>query len=130
MGWDSDHIIFDVVRDKILKKRYAGVYYNMLSSYSPFIIRHRPGVTHEEKVEITALFPDFIRVEFQETEDNDVKVVVDGRGELIRPENMNGITFKVEMQDIDGVKDAIRQLQDFVSGLIKLVNDHLWTEKK
>ena len=65
MGWDSDHILFDLVRDKILKDRYAGCIYSYNTSLSPIIVQHRGEVTPEERAEITALFPDLVRVEFQ-----------------------------------------------------------------
>ena len=65
MGWDSDHILFDIVRGKILKDRYAGCCYGYNTSLSPIIINHRGVVTAKEKAKITALFPNFIRVEFQ-----------------------------------------------------------------
>ena len=65
MGWDSDYILFNLVRDKILKDRYAGCCYTYGSSLSPVIINYRGIVTTAERAQITALFPHYIRVEFQ-----------------------------------------------------------------
>ena len=83
MGWDSDDIIINKVKGEILKERYAGCVYHYLSSYSPIVIRHRGEITAEERVRITSLFPDFIRVEFQQTTENWTSVW--GMGELPIP---------------------------------------------
>ena len=66
MGWAVDHICWNIIRDKILKGRYAGVLYDSLDSNSAIVIRHRDILTGKEMMKIAKLFPKNIRVEFQE----------------------------------------------------------------
>ena len=67
MGWDGDDIMLRRV-PKLLGPLYAGCMWSIASSFSPVIVRHRKGMTDEQRATIVAMFPEFIRVEFQETE--------------------------------------------------------------
>ncbi len=64
--FDIDTISWHEVRDKILKERYAGVYYSMRDSFSPVIYRHRDPLPMSDRKKIGKLFPPWIRVEFQQ----------------------------------------------------------------
>jgi len=98
MGWAIDDIIWHNIRDKILKDRYAGCKYSMLDSFSPVIIYHRKKLSGKDMRKISALFPKWIRVEFQEVDYEGQRVILYGRGDLIDP----AIThhFKMYAQEI------------------------------
>ena len=83
-GWAIDSIIWYTVRDKILKGRYAGCIYSMADSFSPIIINYRGEVLPEETMkEIADLFPENIRVEFQQvTYEGEINRLY-GRGDFI-----------------------------------------------
>jgi len=89
MGWSIDHIICHVVKDKILKDRYAGCSYSMADSLSPVIILHRKSLSGKEMVKMAKLFPRHIRVEFQEIKYKGEKTAIYGRGDFI----MYGATY-------------------------------------
>ena len=65
-GWSIDSLTWFHIRDKILKDRYAGCAYSAMLSNSPVIIRHREKLNEAEMREMADLFPENIRVEFQE----------------------------------------------------------------
>ena len=68
MGWSIDSLMWFHIRDKILKDRYAGCAYSTMLSNSPVIIRHRGKLNEEEMKEMADLFPENIRIEFQEVD--------------------------------------------------------------
>ena len=84
MAWDIDHICWHLIRDKILKDRYAGVHYSMLNSFSPVIVKHRKPLPMKDRKKVWKLFPKWIRVEFQEVYYEGERVTLEGRGDLIR----------------------------------------------
>ncbi len=67
MGWDGDDIMLRRV-PKLLGPLYAGCMWSVATSFSPVIVRHRKGMTEKQRTQIVAMFPEHIRVEFQETE--------------------------------------------------------------
>jgi len=67
MGWDGDDIMLRRV-PKLLGPLYAGCAWSIATSFSPVVVRHRKGMTEEQRTQIVAMFPEHIRVEFQETE--------------------------------------------------------------
>ena len=83
MGWDIDETMWFKVRDGILKDRYAGCTYSMADSFSPVIINHRGSLPLEDRHAIVALFPAWIRVEFQEVGYEGEQVILNGRGDFI-----------------------------------------------
>ncbi len=67
MGWDGDDIMLRRV-PKLLGPLYAGCIWSIATSLSPVVVRHRKGMTEEQRTTIVEMFPKDIRVEFQETE--------------------------------------------------------------
>jgi len=104
MGWDIDEIILLKVRDKILKERYAGCEYSMANSLSPVIIRHREELPLEDRHAIAALFPKWIRVEFQQVWYEAVKTTLYGRGNLIPDNNI----IRVQIINQENLTEYIR----------------------
>ena len=85
-AWDIDSTIWFEVRDKILKDKYAGCVYSILTSWSPVIIRHREILPYKERIKIRNCFPKGIRIEFQQVNYEGVRTTIYGRGDLIRYE--------------------------------------------
>ncbi len=81
MAWDIDHISWHIVRDKILKERYAGVMYSMQDSFSPIVYRHRDRLPLSDRKKIAKLFPRWIRIEFQQVAYEGEMVTLYGRGD-------------------------------------------------
>jgi hypothetical protein len=65
MGFAIDATCWFHIRP-MLEGRYAGVAYAVLDSNSPVIIRHRGELDEPTMLKIAALFPEQIRVEFQQ----------------------------------------------------------------
>ena len=82
-AWDIDSTIWFKVRDKILKDKYAGCVYSILTSNSPVIIRHREILPYKERIKIRNCFPKGIRVEFQQIHYEGVRTSIYGRGDLL-----------------------------------------------
>ena len=112
-GWSIDHLIWHIVRDRILKDRYAGCCYSMASSLSPVIIRHRKPLTGREMKKISKLFPKWIRVEFQETDKEGEAINLYGRGDFI----MYGDTYGKVSVPVELVPTQVKIIKENKDGL-------------
>jgi len=86
MGWGIDEILWEKVRDEILKENYAGCAYSMSSSFSPVIIAHREKLGSKDRNKISKLFPKWVRVEFQEVNYPGEINTLYGRDDFLHPD--------------------------------------------
>lgn len=82
MGWSIDAIAWYDLREQMAGK-FAGLAYSMQSSLSPVIVMHRCKLSKEKMIEYAKLFPENIRVEFQEVKYEGEKYQLYGKGDLI-----------------------------------------------
>ena len=97
-AWDVDETMWMRVRDKVLKDRYAGCAYSMMSSNSPVITMHRGPLSLSDRHKIQKFFPKWIRVEFQEVHYKGEQVHLWGRGDLIVREGGIWSEFPIKVQ--------------------------------
>ena len=84
MGWSIDDLIWNKIRNKILKDRYAGCIYDAANGNSAVIIRHREPLSGKEMRKMAKLFPKHVRIEFQEVFFEGSRVTVYSSGVAIK----------------------------------------------